>query len=174
MCPTPLLKSSGYVIMLIRCLIRFSCGTSGMSGKIASKWIVWHHTEPITPKGKRMGIIRMFQQKWFILFGAISFILSQLDESSNIVILKTLCHRKRWPRSSFLSQERPWPLTFRKISSILAKILYFSTFFDLFFSFREEESLPIAFIFTLFSGTNEGKKKGLDEKIPCQKWRCLH
>ena len=27
-----------------------------MSGKIASKWIVWHHTEPITPKGKRVGI----------------------------------------------------------------------------------------------------------------------
>ena len=43
-----------------------------------------------------------------------------------------MCHRKRWPRSSFLSQERPWPLTFRKISSILAKILYFSTFSSLF------------------------------------------
>ena len=101
----------------------------------------------------------MFQQIWFILFGAISFILSQLDESSNIVNLKTLCHRKRWPRSSFLSQERPWPQTFRKISSILAKILYFSTFFDLFFSFREEESLPIAFVFALFSGVKTEKMK---------------
>ena len=100
----------------------------------------------------------MFQQKWFILFGAISFILSQLDESSNIVILKTLCHRKRWPRSSFLSQERPWPQTFCKIRPILAKNLYFSAYFPLFFSFREEESLPIALIFPLIF-LNEMRKK---------------
>jgi len=30
--------------------------------------------------------------------------------------------------------------------------------------------LPITLIFLIFSGMNERKKKGLDEKYPCQKW----
>ena len=46
----------------------------------------------------------------------------------------------------------------------------FQHIFAFFFSFREEESLPITLIFLIFSGMNERKKKGLDEKYPCQKW----
>ena len=110
----------------------------------------------------------MFQQIWFILFGAISFILSQLDESSNIVILKTLCHRKRWPRSSFLSQERPWPLTFRKISAILAKILYFSAYFHLFllFSWRRILANRLCFRFIFLIEKRKKERFGREISLP--------
>ena len=43
---------------------------------------------------ERVGIILLFQQK--------RFILSQLDESSNTVILKTLCNRFRLQRKGLL------------------------------------------------------------------------
>ena len=110
----------------------------------------------------------MFQQKWFILFGAISFILSQLDESSKIVILKTLCHRKRWPRSSLLSQERPWPLTFRKISSILAKILYFSAYFALFLliSWRRILANRLCFRSIFLNEMRKKERFGREKSLP--------
>ena len=114
-------------------------------------------------------MIWLFQQIWFILFGAISFILSQLDESSNIVILKTLCHRKRWPRSSFLSQERPWPQTFCKIRPILAKNLYFSAYFPLFLLFSWRRILANRFNFLDFFGYEWKKKEGFGREISLPK-----
>ena len=111
----------------------------------------------------------MSQQIWFILFGAIFFILSQLDESSNIVILKTLCHRKRWPRSSFLSQERPWPQTFCKIRPILAKNLYFSAYFPLFLLFSWRRILANRFNFLDFFGYEWKKKEGFGREISLPK-----
>ena len=92
------------------------------------------------------------------------------EKANNIVILKTLCHRKRWPRSSFLSQERPWPQTFCKISSILAKNLYFSAYFPLFLLFSWRRILANRFYFRSIFLNENGKKNGLDEKYPCQKW----
>jgi len=45
----------------------------------------------------------------------------------------------------------------------------FQHIFAFFFSFFEEESLPIAFVFCFF-GMKTEKMKGLDETYPCQKW----
>ena len=59
---------------------------------------------------------------------------------------------------------------FARLVQSLPKTFIFQHIFPFFFSFREEESLPIALIFLIFSGMNERKKNGLDEKYPCQKW----
>ena len=69
-----------------------------------------------------------------------------------------MCHRKRWPRSSFLSQERPWPQTFCKIRPILAKNLYFSAYFPLFLLFSWRRILANRFCF-LNIFLNEMRKK---------------
>ena len=69
-----------------------------------------------------------------------------------------MCHRFRWPRSSFLSQERPWPQTFCKIRPILAKNLYFSAYFPLFLLFSWRRILANRLCFrSIF--LNEMRKK---------------
>ena len=83
--------------------------------------------------------------------------------------MKTLCHRKRWPRSSFLSQERPWPQTFCKIRPILAKNLYFSAYFPLFLLFSWRRILANHFNFLDFFGYEWKKKEGFGREISLPK-----
>ena len=80
-----------------------------------------------------------------------------------------MCHRKRWPRSSFLSQERPWPQTFCKIRPILAKNLYFSAYFPLFLLFSWRRILANHFNFLDFFGYEWKKKERFGREISLPK-----
>ena len=94
------------------------------------------------------------------------FAIGWIKQYSNF---EDLGHRKRWPRSSFLSQERPWPQTFCKIRPILAKNLYFSAYFSLFLLFSWRRILANHFNFLDFFGYEWKKKEGFGREISLPK-----